>query len=101
MGSVCNCLTDALSRPSAPFKQPCLPELQQQIPLTLTHLVLLPNVHPQRHQLQINDDVIQLRSDGKRNDVVHGQLVPGVRPEGDGGRLAAPHVVQACRSQAA
>lgn len=33
--------------------------------------------------------------------MIDGKLIPRIRPEGDGGRAAPPHLRQSCRSQAA
>ena len=40
----------------------CLPELRHQRRLPLAHLVFFADVHPQRHELQIGDDVDSLVS---------------------------------------
>ncbi len=69
--------------------------------LTLRHSVFLSDVQLKRHEFQIGDDLVQLRSDGERDDVIHGQLVSSVGASGDGGGLPPAHVLKAFRCEAA
>jgi hypothetical protein len=43
--------------------------------LAFAHPVAFADVHPQRHQLEIGDDVIQLRSHGEGDDVIDGKRI--------------------------
>jgi hypothetical protein len=82
------------------LKQRCFVEPSRKRVLALGHPVVFPEVHLQGHEFKIGDDLIQARSDGERDDVIDGQWVPCIGSEGNGGRLAAPPVVQACGVQA-
>ncbi len=56
-------------------QQPRRVQLLCQCPLPLADLRVLPLIHPQRHQLQVGNHVVQLRHHGARDDVIHGKLI--------------------------
>src|ERR1035437_8105278 len=56
-------------------EQPGLVELASQVRLPRPDSVVFAFIHPQRHQFQVGNHVVQLRADGAGDDVVHGKLV--------------------------
>lgn len=62
--------------------------------------VPLRGVDPLRHQFEVGDDVVELRGNRAWDDVVHAELVPGVRAALDRRGLALAHFGQTVGVQA-
>ena len=65
------------------------PRPDDQLPLAVTHLVALPPVQRLRHELEIEQLVVQLWTDGTRNDVIDGCQLASVGAFRDRGCFAS------------
>ena len=61
-------------------QQSGLMKLLRVVALPRSHFVAFALVHPQRHQFEIDDDVVQFHRHRMRNNMVHAQFVPFVWP---------------------
>ena len=89
-GSYQTCLT----------QQPQSVPLLRQLPLAITNLGTLPPIDRVRHELQVEQLVVQFRADGAWNDVIHSCQFASVGAFGDRWSIASAELLEALWSQA-
>lgn len=69
--------------------------------LACADFVALGFVEPQRQKFEVGDDMVQFDADGAWDDVVHAQLLAGVRPQTNGCSISFAQFRQTLRVKAA